>query len=617
MDNNLGFEPVSDDLGFEPIPNKIKSKAVSEPEPPGALAKIRHYLDYPASVAAGGVGLLANALQNSSKGVDWLRQYMQGKSPSNINTQGMEFLDKNKNFQQQVMPWANPTQQDMYKGADTIFKGAAALSPIALGGLSVPAVLGSGLTSGMTSKDNPVMEGLVGLAGAGGIKGASNLGATVLAGNRIKTGLSPQELARNLRITKGTKTNLGDVIENPIMKRYFENVLAKHALTGAGPALVQSAAKVRKAGEGILDGLRGKASTENPEKELFKGLQSSHAEARNIKELHYEDANKIADSLNFSPELTNFKKAVKDNLDDLKQNEFLKQDSKVKSLMGKLSGYKKVLTPKDKNSQILDQFGRPIVKPPIETPVSLKDAGLLKGRLNELSASAASSPDSVQRLSSGLFGRLSSALKQDLDSSMTHPKFARLKKAYDKAEKFYGKSYAPYLDKDVYPFVQRYNPKSSDELLSTFIKTGKATDQQEKIDKLANLISPDKKNLLSYTYLKRALDRKGKLDPDKLGTLLSPNSLGPRQYKALFPDPEVRKQIDDYSSLVKMNKKGLNAMLNPMTGQQNTTPSKFNLLKLPHRRAAAHFLTSEKVRDKLVSGLIKAKSKKAKNMLGR
>ena len=116
---------------------------------------------------------------------------------------------------------------------------------------------------------------------------------------------------------------------------------------------------------------------------------------------------------------------------------------------------------------------------------------------------------------------------------------------------------------------------------------------------------------MGYGYLQRAMDENGVINPMKLKTLLSRNSLGPRQMKALFPDAKIRNELLDYTALIGKNTKGLKLMENPETGQMNMDILPL-LSKSPGGLAAkvlganplAKKLSNEKTRNNLVKQMI-------------
>jgi hypothetical protein len=185
-----------------------------------------------------------------------------------------------------------------------------------------------------------------------------------------------------------------------------------------------------------------------------------------------------------------------------------------------------------------------------------------------------------------------------------------LKSKYNLSEENYAKKFSPFLDKQIYKFI---NGNSDPEtLVSSFIKTGKSTDRANLINKLNQKFPKEDRNLLGYAYLQRAMDENNVLNPMKLKTLLSKNALGNKQFEALFPDPEIRNSLRDYIKLVGMNTKGLKLMENPETGQMAMDILPL-ISKSPARLAAklvgAPFigkkLRSEKTRTKLVNKMIK------------
>jgi hypothetical protein len=251
---------------------------------------------------------------------------------------------------------------------------------------------------------------------------------------------------------------------------------------------------------------------------------------------------------------------------------------------------------------------------------SYTDANILKGRLNSLAKLSKSSPDASDRSMANVYADLGAALRKDVKESVTNSKNPKLINSYNQAEENYEKKYSKFLDEDIYYYLA--NPKANpEEIIRDFIKTSPNADLATQITKLGASLSPDKRQLLGYSYLSRALDNEGNLNPSKLGTAIE--KLKPNQFKALFPDPNVRRQLKDYNKLQYMNKEAQNLMFNPHTGQRTVdTLSTLGLgllgqfasgnlgaiatpaLTITSGRLATKALTSQKLRESLIKKMI-------------
>ena len=118
-------------------------------------------------------------------------------------------------------------------------------------------------------------------------------------------------------------------------------------------------------------------------------------------------------------------------------------------------------------------------------------------------------------------------------------------------------------DKDIVKFIRQGG--DTDTLTNTFIKTSKTSDRANLLSRLTTKLSPQDRDLLSYSYFSKAL-KDGELNPQTFKTLYK--SLGDRQKQALLSDDMIKK-MSDYSKLVQKNTEPLNIMFNPKTGQRN------------------------------------------------
>ncbi len=606
--NKKPISELSDDELLS-LKSGSQPQKISQPNDSGVLGKITGALDYPASFAAGFLTPVAQGLQNVSKGTDFLRQFAQGTPYSKIDTSGVEFLPKDRSFSQLVMPNMTHGQEELSNVGKGTGDLAFALAPYSKGNLLKSSALG-GLSAGITNED-PLLTGSIAAAAPGALKiagkAAKILSPTNLAASLLKGNLSAEDLASNLRAAHGTETGIGDVIGNSFLKRYLENTLAKAPLTGAAQALDRAAKQTEQKGSGILKDLLGKNDPIDHEKVLHTSLIDMFKKSNTTKRNLYNQTDEMAHQLGFTPSVDNFTKAAKKYKDLLDDTVLLKNEPKTKALLKKLAGYSDTFQEGKETSQILDESGRPLLKKKNIKMPSLKEANLMKGKLNELAADAGSSIDLEHRQMASVFSDLARSLRKDIKGSLDKFGHEGLSKSYADAENFYANNHAKYLDKEIYPFIKRKNPKDSDELISSFVKTGKSTDKANKIEKLANALPEDKRDLLSYSYLSRALNRNGTINQNKLSTLLGENALGNRQFNALFKNPEIRQALTDYKTLVKLNQKGISIMENPATGQQNPLGASRIMANLPFGQITTKMLTSPSVRQKLVNKIISKK----------
>ena len=436
--------------------------------------------------------------------------------------------------------------------------------------------------------------------------------------NALRGNLTPEELKNNLRITQGTETGLGDVIGNPMLKRLNENILSKIPFSGVNEAMQKNAGNIITRGHSLIDQLAGKSNIENLDKHLSDALKESFKSNQGEKNAHYKGVNKLADEVGLELDLPGFAEKVKKHKNAIEDTNILKYEPDMQSLLRKLSGYKEPVKTETTTGKLVDKFGKPLLNETKVTRPSLEEANLLKGKLNQLSQQHGASSHPSDRHLAGVFGDLARTLKGDIEGAIEKSGHEPLKKAYKAAEDNYAKKFSPFLDKQIYKHLgSNADPET---LIQSFVKTGKSTDRANLIKKLTDKLPMEDKNLLGYGYLQRAMDENNVLNPLKLKTLLSKNSLGNKQFEALFPNPVIRNALRDYVNLVDMNTKGLKLMQNPETGQMNMdilpllskSPASLGA-KMLGAPIVAKKLRSEKTRTKLVNKMVK--SKKPKNSL--
>ena len=436
--------------------------------------------------------------------------------------------------------------------------------------------------------------------------------------NFLRGNLTPEELQNNLRITQGTETGLGDVIGNPMLKRLNENVLSKIPFSGVNEAMQKNAGEIINRGHSLIDQLAGKSDIGNLDKYLSDALKDSYKSHNAEKNAHYKGVNKMADEAGLELDLPNFANKVKQHKNAIEDTQIIKYEPEMQALLRKLGGYEEPVTTKTTTGKLVDEYGKPLSQ---ETTISrprLEEANLLKGKLNGLANKHGASSNPTDRHLAGVFGDLARTLKGDIESEIEKTGHAPLKEAYKAAEDNYAKKFSPFLDKQIYKFLGgNADPET---LIQSFVKTGKSSDRANLIKKVTDKLPVEDRNLLGYGYLQRAMDENNVLNPLKLKTLLSKNSLGNKQFEALFPNPVLRNALRDYVNLVDMNTKGLKLMQNPETGQMNMdilpllskSPASLGA-KMLGAPVLAKKLRSEKTRTKLVNKM--SKNTKSKNSL--
>jgi hypothetical protein len=412
---------------------------------------------------------------------------------------------------------------------------------------------------------NPAQAALASL----GIEGAGRLigkGAGKLAPSNVFRGsLSPEELARNAEVAAGTNTPLGSVLESPTLKQLFENVSTKVPLGGGDTALGNIGNQVTQRAEDIVNKTGNIASTGDLDIAVKSGLVKAFDQQTKKKNALYRPIEDMATEEGFKLDLNKFGKKVKEKGGIIENSPLMQGDSKFSSAYKKMAG---AYAPKVKDQSDKIVNARGLIEPEYQVP-TLKEANLVKNRLNKIANDYAKSPETADRHLASQFGDLAKSLSIDIKKSIAEKGSPRLQKAFNDANENYRKNFAPFLDKDTYKLLSP--EKDADAIIQQIIQPGKAKDKAARIKRITNLLPEEDKGILGHAYLRSAFDKEGVLDPKKLASLI--DKLGDRQFKALFPDEAIRKELLNYGKLRGMNERALTFMANPLTGQQLALPS--------------------------------------------
>lgn len=444
--------------------------------------------------------------------------------------------------------------------------------------LSKPGQLSAGVLSGAatTNPDEQNLGGILPSGRTGGaIEGAlTNALTSGLAkgleslrpSNLVRGVLTPDQLTKNLDLTSGTETPLGEVIDSPALKRLYENVLSRVPFSGASQATQRVGKDIQSRGSSILSNMLGSASPENIPDQIANEMKSSFDEHEKKKNDLYTKANRIADKVNLNLELPSFAKLANKYSNAIADTSMLKYEPDMASVFNKLKNYKNPVQETTNTGALVDKFGTPLIQETSTSYPSLQEANILKSKLNRYSTQYGSSPSPDDRRVAGIYGSLAQALGSDIETSIDNSGSKELKDAFTVAQKNYAKNFSPFLDKKIYKYIN--GDKNPETMVRDFIKTSPVADLASSISDIQNILrKPESKAKLAYSYFSRALDDEGELQPAKLSTAI--NKLGKNQLKALVPDQQLRNQLKDYSKLQGMNKDAHLTMFNPKTGQQN------------------------------------------------
>lgn len=583
--------------------------------------------------------LLYGALKSGLQGAEAISQAGANKEQGSLFNKtigrpgkGFKYEDVSQYIEPIKSPKPNDWQQNLAQGLGSYLPYGL------LGGSTLPGQIAAGAAHGYATSE-PNQENLIFPQGKTGSALESGLLNTVIGGagkaaNALRPSvmfrgnLSPEELTRNLAITRGTETGLGDVIGSPFLKKKLENTLTAFPFSGANESLQKTGKDVVNRGENILQNLLGKNDPNKVPEIIYNDLNKQFKLHQQNKNKLYDTVDKLADESNLKLDLPNFSKNAQQYSDAIESTNVLKHEPDSAFIFNRLKNYKNPVVETKNIGSIVDQQGNPIINESIQTYPTLKEANLLKGKLNEYARTFKQSPDPAQRSMARIFGDLASSLKNDIKNTISESGNKALKKAYESAEKNYAQNFSPFLDKEIYKYIGgNANPE---DMINTFVKTKPTADIAKPITQVAKSISPESRTLLSYSYLSRALDNEGNLNPAKLSTAIE--KLKPNQFKALFPDQNLRKQLKDYTKFEHMNKEAQYLMFNPKTGQRNADILATGLLTalggiakgdligaigvptgaILGGKAATKALTSEKFRESLVNEMLKNRTKYTK-----
>lgn len=524
------------------------------------------------------------------------------------------------------------------KDPNKFIQGVAQYAPYAmaapaglLGGIAGGAAFGASQTQpGEQNAGGLLPEGRTGGAIKDALINALTHGAfkgiEALRPSRLFRGnASPETLQANMQAAQGTTTPLGDVLENPSLKKTLENTLTSVPLSGAESALQKGGMETIARGNQLMKQMGSKI--ENPENvtdEIHQALLQQHDFRQAEKIKNYEKFNQLADKENLNLTLPKFTKAARDYSDAIEGTTVLKDEPDVRAIYRKLQGYKEPVKTSQYDVNIpSENMQYPVTE--YQHPTA-KEVNLLSAKLREYGEQHRSSPSPSDRGKSKVFFNLSNALKSDLKDSLKSSGNKDLQSAFQNAEKDYAENYSPFLDKQIYKYIG--GNKDSDLIIQDFIRTGKKTDRANLIKQMSKTLQGQQEKL-PYAYFSSALDKEGNLIPSELHKLVK--NLGKNQFKALVPNQSLRKSLQDYSRLYKMNAEGVHIMSNPKTGARGKdwmgsllasmatggagalkagVPGLLGgLFAAPAiSRVATNMLTSPKIRESLVKAMLENKS---------
>lgn len=462
-----------------------------------------------------------------------------------------------------------------------------------------------GATIGASANPNDKTEGaLLGFGLGGGGRAISEAISPLKPSNLFRGNATPEEMRRNMEAARGTSSNLGNIVQNPLIKEGFENLAAKLPFSGAHQKLAEVGQQVTNKAQDILNQyLPENVSPLQVSDKLGEALIKAKRQATKTKENAYTNANQRAEKENLKLQLPSFSKLSSQYVDSIENTSMLQYEPEVKSLINRLKGYTQPVKTTVLEGKLVDKQGNPLLTETNTQYPSLKEANILAGRLNDLSKKFSTSLNSMDRGASTILGSLGKALKNDIKKSIDNHGSTELKSDFEKAEENYKDNYHPFLDKDLLQFTE--NNRAPEELIASFLQNSRTSDKGAKLSKLMDKLNPKDQNLVRYGYFSRALqgaEDAQSVNPNKLKTLWT--QLGSNQKRVLVPNKEERKIFDNFVNLTSSNQAALRLMDNPKTGHQLNVKY---LLKAPFGIAArplVNKLSSEDFRERLVNKMM-------------
>lgn len=561
-----------------------------------------------------------------------------GQKIHNLPSKGLQYLaDKGlltENTAKGLLPKGlQPTNIDLAKtfgvqgnqSGDQFIQGAAGYGPFgaagevgALGTLGrMGARSGAAGAYGAVQGQNPITaagmvpagEAMVGApihgAQAAG-RGVNNMRpSSMLSGNSTN-----QELAQRLSAAKGTQSTLGDVVGSPGLSKAYHNVISPVFGSGSDKVYRNISDKVGERGEALLQQAESRdaeLSRTDPNQYIKDLIGKAKQESQKRKNELYEQRDKVAEDEGFYPDLRNFRSLAKEKNMDINDSAIMKEVKGFGDLLNKTGGY---------------------AETGIRNP-TLKEARTVRSDIYTKGKDLLKSSESSQRSLGKEYMDLYNALSSDLKDSVENKGSEKLKSISSQADQNFKEDFARFLDKDVQKQVDE--GAKADAIAHAIIQPGKKRDLYSRIEKIQDLLPEKHKSAIGSAYLQGAIDQEGKLNVNDLYSRI--NSLGKRQFKALFPDEKLQSAITDFKRLKEMSNESINRLANPQTGQRAVSTitalsqaltagmgigaghTVYGLLmaSMPSvmSNLATKVMTSPKVRESMVNAIMKNQSKTA------
>lgn len=509
-----------------------------------------------AGLAQGGAGLL-NTPAN-------IRDYLASKNIVSKESPSLRLpesiLPKNFNY-------AEAVGLSDVKPGDALVQGIGASAPYVasgeIGALGIPARMAARAAAqvpfAIGQNENPITAAAMPFALEGMVRGVPKAANALRPTNLLKGGLSDAELSANLRAAKETNTDIGNIIGSPTLKQIFENITAKAPFSGAEKLLGKMANQVSERAESLLSEA-GKGIPAGDRNVILKNtIEDAYQTQSKIKTDLYAPVNELAAKESFNLELPSLEKFSKEFGDSLNDSFLMKNDKTLRTAFNELSKYSKVT-----GSDSLGTLGPDglLSKSQVTKAPTILEAKVLAGRLDTEASKHMSSPNPADRFVGGKFSDAAKAIRSDINSQIEKKGSPELNSRYKEADKNYAENFSQFLDSDVYKLTRP--DANAETIINDIIKPGKRSDKYTRIEKIQNILPENQRNILGEAWLRNSLEKTGALNPKEFARLI--DSLGVRQFKALFPDAKFREKLIDYGKLRGMNESALSRMANPKTG---------------------------------------------------
>lgn len=462
-----------------------------------------------------------------------------------------------------------------HQRGDALLQGLASSAPYiaggelgALGGLArTGARAGSQAAYGAGLNQNPVTAALMVPGMELPLRGAGAALNAARPRHSLRGNLPPAQIEANARAAEGTNTDLGSIVGSPILKQVFENMSTKWPGGGGENILANQAAQVEERAENLLNESGANLPPGERNAQLKTALETAYETQRQRKNELYEPVNQIAEEEGFSLVLPTFRNRVQQQMRSILRSPLLQHDADFRAALGKLAGLEDPEIAVE--SAILGQNGLPIISEIIRP--SILETNMTAGKLHEEGTRLKNNKNASahDRAIGNLYLDLANRARNDIRAELEARGSPELQEAYETATENYRENFSQFLDQDIYRLAQ---PEvEAETIINDIIKPGAQKDKFLRIEKIQNALPPEQRNILGNAWLRNAIDKEGSLNPKQFSQMI--NKLGPRQFEALFPDPNYRQQLLDYGRLRGMNEKALSRLANPSTGQQLAVPA--------------------------------------------